>query len=258
MADLSQAPKASTPSWNLPRQGAGPALRPLTWRLQEPLPQLQPPSAAPLLVQIDCREPLPHAVRDYHLKILSASEQKRLHSFRSSTDRERFLRSRGGLRRLLASWLGCPPSKASIEIGALGKPFCPGGPQFNLSHSGDLILIALHPCYQVGVDLEELRPGLDWHPIAERVLTNPQRQTLSRLPAKAQLGKFLAEWCALEAQLKAAGSGFSGFERLRGPAVHGNQQPLHIWRLRLTKGYLGAAALCLSQGRPKETLENPA
>lgn len=166
------------------------------------------------------------------------AEHERHQSYRRPGDRERFLRSRAGLRLLLSAWHGCPAAAMVIEIGAHGKPFCPDGPQFNVSHSGDLILLALHSHCRVGVDVEQVRPGLDWQPIAQRVLTEPQRQGLNELPPPAQQEGFLAQWCALEAELKAAGSGFAGRE---------NQQKatLRRWRLQLPPGYLGAVVITL-------------
>lgn len=215
---------------------AEPTLQPLPWRLQDPPPLAVPPAPEPLLLLLDCRDPLPPAMRDDLLTTLSATEHQRHQACRRPDDRERFLRGRAGLRRLLAAWLGCPAAAVNIETSAHGKPLCPDGPQFNMSHSGDLILLALHSHCRVGVDLEQLRPGLNWQPIAQRVLTAPQRQALNQLPAPAQLEGFLAQWCALEAELKAAGSGFAGLERQRSKA-------LRRWQLQLPAGYLGAVAL---------------
>ena len=217
---------------------AEPTLQPRPWRLQDPPPLARPPASEPLLLQLDCRDPLPPATRADLLATVSAAERQRHQAYRRPNDRERFLRGRAGLRRLLAAWLGCPPAAVSIETGAQGKPFCPKGPQFNVSHSGDLILLAVHPRQWVGVDVEQLRPGLNWQPIAQRVLTEPQRQALNQLPTRAQQEGFLAQWCALEAELKAAGTGLAGLERQ--PSA-----PLRRWRLQLPAGYLGAVALTL-------------
>lgn len=215
---------------------AEPTLQPLPWRLQDPPPLTLPPASEPLLLLLDCREPLPAATRADLLATFSTTEHQRHQAYRRPDDRERFLRGRVGLRLLLAAWLGCPAAAVSIETGAHGKPFCPKGPQFNVSHSGDLILLAVHPRQGVGVDVEQLRPGLDWQPIAQRMLTEPQRQALNQLPAPARLEGFLAQWCALEAELKAAGTGLAGLERQQRAA-------LRRWRLQLPEGYLGAVAL---------------
>lgn len=223
--------------------GAEPMLRPLPWRLQDPPPLALPPCPEPLVLRLDCRDPLPTVPGEGVLTILSPAERERLHAYRRPNDRDRFLRGRVGLRLLLAAWHGCPAAAVVIESGTHGKPFCPGGPQFNVSHSGDLILLALHACQRVGVDVEQLRPGLDWQPIARRVLSEPQLQALNKLPAPARPEGFLTQWCALEAELKAAGTGFSCLDRQQRTASQRCRQPLRRWRLQLPVGYLGAVAL---------------
>jgi phosphopantetheinyl transferase len=40
------------------------------------------------------------------------------------------------------------------------------GAEFNLSHSRDLILLALRPCRIAGVDVEQLQDVKDWKSIA--------------------------------------------------------------------------------------------
>ena len=236
MTDAWWAGRAGAPPGAPLSAAAEPRLQPLPWRLQDPPPLALPPASEPLLLLLDCRDTLPPAMRDDLLMTFSAAEHQRHQAYRRPDDRERFLRGRAGLRSLLAAWLGCPAAAVRIEIGAHGKPFCPNGPPFNVSHSGDLILLALHPHQQVGVDVEQLRPGLDWQPIAQRVLTAPQRQALNQLPAPARLEGFLAQWCTLEAELKATGTGLAGRE-------HQQSAALRRWRLQLPAGYLGAVAL---------------
>lgn len=220
-----------------------PALRPLPWRLDDPPPPLTGPAAEPLLLQVNSREPLPPGMHDGLMGLLSSAEQHRYHDYRFPEDRSRFLRARAGLRLVLGAWLECPAARVSIDIGPHGKPYAPGGPAFNLSHSGGLIVLALHPHCPVGVDVERLRPGLPWQAIAERVLTEAERRTLSQLPAAEQPETFLAYWCSLEAELKAAGTGFAGLERRRRAAPDGAARAIRRWRLELPAGYSGAVAL---------------
>jgi 4'-phosphopantetheinyl transferase len=125
-----------------------------------------------------------------------------------------------------------------IGAGAHGKPCCDGGPEFNLSHSGDLILLALHRERPVGVDVEQLRPGLAWRPIARRVLPPEEWQALEAEGAEA----FLAAWCRLEARLKAQGLGLAGLGQ---PAV-----AVELWDVAVPLGYRAALALALAPEAP--------
>ena len=142
-------------------------LIPVPWRLLE-LPPVAPSLAQPLLLSLDVREPLPEAVRADLAASLAPVEKQRWEALRLPEDRERFLRGRGALRRLLGACRDETPEAVPIGVGPHGKPCCAGGPEFNLSHSGDLILLALHRERPVGVDVEQLRPGLAWRPIARR------------------------------------------------------------------------------------------
>ena len=126
-----------------------------------------------------------------------------------------------------------------IGVGAHGKPCCNGGPEFNLSHSGDLILLALHPSRPVGVDVEQARPDLDWRPIARRVLPAAETEALERLAAggvsSAAADGFLRAWCRLEAGLKARGLGLAG--------LGDSPQGLMVWEVAVPAGYRAAVAL---------------
>lgn len=168
---------------------------------------------------------------------LSAEERRRHDAYRQAADRERFLLGRGLLRHWLGLWHSLPPRAVTLDIGANGKPFCPGGPEFNLSHSGDLILLGLHPCRPVGVDVEQERPELDWEPIARRLWGETRSLELAQLPAAQGRRAFLQQWCRFEAEAKATGLGLAASgARTREPACR-------LWDLALAQGHQGAAAL---------------
>ncbi|MEB3322887.1 MAG: 4'-phosphopantetheinyl transferase superfamily protein [Synechococcaceae cyanobacterium] len=200
------------------------------------------PAAAPLVLAIDRADPAVRRALPELPPLLSVAERTRMESHRRPEDRERFLLGRAGLRLGLAAVLARDPRSLTFAAGPHGKPFLEGGagapdpaaPQFNLSHAGDLILLALHRWRAVGVDVERERPGLDWRPIARRCLSPPTRRRLEALAAEAQGAAFLQAWCELEAILKAAGTGLGG---------EPPTQPATLWVLALPGGYRGAAAL---------------
>ena len=221
-----------------------PVLCPRPWHLpdQPPLAGFSP--AEPLLLLIERREPLAPPLAAALRASLAPAERQRLAALRRPDDQDRFLRARGGLRRLLAAELGCPAAAVPLVVAAHGKPHCPGGPAFNLSHSGDLIVVALHRHCPVGVDVERLRPRLDWPPIARRVLSEGQQRALAARPEAERPAAFLQLWCHHEAGLKAGGWGLAA-----APPADG-WPPLHRWRLAMPAGYVGAAALVSAPGAP--------
>jgi 4'-phosphopantetheinyl transferase len=216
-------------------------LLPYPWRLAEALSPPAPalPGGPPLVVALDRREILPEALRQALAASLAPAERQRLEDLRQLADRERFLRGRAALRLLLGAWLALPPAAVTIEAGPHGKPHCPAAPPFNVSHSGDLILLALHPSRPVGVDVEQGRPDLDWRPIARRVLPPAEAEALDRLAASdggsAAADRFLVAWCRLEAGLKARGLGLAG---LGEPSAG-----LALWDVVVPAGYRAAVAL---------------
>lgn len=194
------------------------------------------PQAPPLLLRIDRREDITAQTFEWLASTLAPQEWHRHDAYRLQADRERFLLGRGMLRQLLGLWLNQPPHAVTLAMGPHGKPFCPDGPEFNLSHSGDLVLVALHPCRPVGVDVEQLRPDLDWRPIARRMFeARVTRQLLSR-PEPEQCPAFLQHWCRLEAKLKAAGQGLASAS-LKDQRESG----CRYWTLDLPDGYVGFA-----------------
>lgn len=161
----------------------------------------------PLLLLVDRRDPMSTDVCEEWLHVLSPEELGRLHHLRQSADRERFVLGRGLLRLLLGIWLNRPAREVHIETGSYGKPLCPDGPEFNISHSGDLILVGLHPSQPVGVDVEQIQVRIEWQSIARRLWSVDVLDELRGLPASDQCSAFTQYWCQYEAINKANGWG---------------------------------------------------
>ncbi len=121
--------------------------------------------------------------------------------------------ARVALRRILGRYLGLAPGKVAFETGASGKPrLAPGGSadlRFNLSHCGDVALIAVRLGREVGVDVEEVRPGVDGAAISRDVFTAPERQGLVALAAEEPGETFFKYWVRREALAKATGRGIA-------------------------------------------------
>src|SRR5438105_11848106 len=78
---------------------------------------------------------------------LSDEERNRSARFRFEKGRRRFVVAHGALRELLGRCLGTDPAQVHFIYNAFGKPELHpeygGRLKFNLSHSGDLALIAI-------------------------------------------------------------------------------------------------------------------
>jgi len=90
-----------------------------------------------------------------------------------------------------------------------GKPFVAGaaGLSFNVSHSGDVAVVAVALHAEVGADVEVLRPRRFLDRLATRVLTDDEYARWCALSSDARLEAFLRSWTGREAYLKAIGLG---------------------------------------------------
>lgn len=166
---------------------------------------------------------LPEARRAGAEALLAGDEIERLGRLRTAALRQRFLASRSGLRRILAAHLGADPQGLEFRTNRLGKPELATaagvgsaeGVHFNLSHSGEVAVVAVHRPGRVGVDVETGGPALDPERLARRALSEEERRCWRSLPAGERRRAFLLAWTRKEAWLKAVGEGvFTGLSRV--------------------------------------------
>jgi 4'-phosphopantetheinyl transferase len=154
----------------------------------------------------------PIVARDLH-PLLSNEERARTVRFKRDADRDRYLAAHAMSRLVLSRYLGVPPGELEFDVGEQGKPRlkraldCPLS--FNLSHSGDQVLLAVSGEPAVGVDIEEIRDDVDVAALARSVLSAAERRLLYAEPAERQRSLFFRSWVRKEAVLKGCGLGFS-------------------------------------------------
>lgn len=145
---------------------------------------------------------------------LSGDELDRASRFYFERDRRRFVCARGALRQLLGAYLDVDPACLSFGYGLHGKPSLSRGEagalSFNVSHSGELALIAVAPGdVELGVDVEEVRAMPDRDDIARQCFAPSEIARLQALPAQAREDAFYRCWTRKEAYLKALGDGLA-------------------------------------------------
>lgn len=128
---------------------------------------------------------------------LPPARRARMERYRHQSDKARCLVA--GL--LLRAALG--HAAAQIEEGENGKPCLSGGPCFNLSHSGDYVILGVSD-RELGVDVERIAP---WNDRVARRCFLPAE--LSWLYADPTENAFFRLWTAKESVMKATGLGFS-------------------------------------------------
>jgi 4'-phosphopantetheinyl transferase len=146
---------------------------------------------------------------DELLAWLDDRERQRLDGMHHPEARRQLLASRIGLRRVLAGYLGCQPFDVHLQVAEGGKPFVAGGPEFNLSHCQDMVLLAVARV-PVGIDVEALRHVPRADRIARRVLDPATVAQLATLPEGERDAAFIQAWTAMEARQKCLGQGVFG------------------------------------------------
>lgn len=114
------------------------------------------------------------------------------------------------LRLLLGAYLRCPGRDVRVLRNAAGRPrLAPphdgSGLQFNLSHAGPRLVVAIARGAQPGVDIESASRPVNAHRLANRWFGADEALAIARLDAAAAQADFLRRWTVREALIKAAG-----------------------------------------------------
>ncbi len=160
---------------------------------------------------------------------------------------------------VLALYAGVPLAELTLAVEPHGKPrlAAPSSPDFNLSHCGDVFLLAIGRGVEIGVDVEVLRPRPRALQLAQRYFSANEAAALAALSETECQQAFYRLWTAKEAVLKALGRGLAfgldrvGFRLEAGGTVVLPQDfahaaaPASAWMLHAlapAPGYLGALA----------------
>ena len=143
---------------------------------------------------------------------LAPDECARAERFHFERDAARYRAGRGALRALVADYLDCNAQDLEFATGAHGKPEIAAPAttlRFNVSHSDDLMLIALAHGRSLGVDLEFMRANVPFESLAEHYFEPEDAWRVRTLPAADRARTFYEVWTSTEARLKASGIGLA-------------------------------------------------
>jgi len=148
------------------------------------------------------------------LECVSKEELERAQRFIRQFDRDRYIFSHGLLRSLLSAYVDCAPQQIVIEAKQYHKPFLVGRDsskdiRFNLSHSEDIVLVAVTSGAEVGIDVEYMRRIPDALQIVNSTFSIDERRFLNSLPLEDFEEGFFTCWTSKEAFLKGIGKGLS-------------------------------------------------
>jgi 4'-phosphopantetheinyl transferase len=148
---------------------------------------------------------------DRYLALMSDDERDQERRLRFPGGRERHRCTRALVRTVLSHYTGQDPRAWAFKTNEYGKPDIAGPAgvalQFNLSHSGKLILCAVTRDAEVGVDVErsrELRKAVE---LARRFFAPPEAAVVQSALPEQQSREFLRFWTFKESYVKARGVG---------------------------------------------------
>lgn len=143
--------------------------------------------------------------------LLSDREQSRVSRLRVARTPERYILSRGILRRLLQRYSGQPSSSLAFQFGPKGKPSLRpiGGKtlSFNNTDSADLAIYAFAWNRELGVDVERRPRRVRAERISRRRFADSEAACILSQAADQIDNTFLSCWTRKEAWGKAIGTG---------------------------------------------------
>jgi 4'-phosphopantetheinyl transferase len=148
--------------------------------------------------------------------LLTETERQRAGRFVPEIDRLRFTLGRAATRALLSRYLAHPAAAIDLVADAHGKLRLQAAAaadqpviHFNLSHSGDWVVIAFSRACAVGVDVEAIAERAASADLIAYVMGDQEQQRLQSLPAARQCAGFFKCWTSKEAFMKGCGVGLT-------------------------------------------------
>ena len=142
-------------------------------------------------------------ILDNYKDILSEKELVKSKKYNKEADAKRYLISKYFLRKILSKFIHVEPNAIRFEQTSNKKPTV-AGVEFNLTHSGKLVLIAISKSL-IGIDLEYINKEFDFNPLLSNCFHQDEIDFLKANNNK--IDNFYKLWTRKEALLKATGEG---------------------------------------------------
>ena len=145
--------------------------------------------------------------------VLSDDERARAARFLVEEPRREFVATRATVRQVLGNYLNVAAKSLQFKYADRGKPSLANANndafQFNISHSGDISVLAIVRSREIGIDIEQIRPDVEASALAERFFSPDERNRLLKLHGEHLAHGFFRLWTRKEAYIKARGDGLS-------------------------------------------------
>src|SRR5512141_201811 len=146
---------------------------------------------------------------NHDASLLSGDERRYAARFTDVRSKKQFIIGRAKLRELLAKYANREPGDLSFGMTPEGKPFLRTAREFefNLTHSGDLVLYGVARSRPVGVDVERIRDIPRALELSKRYMSPMEHDRVATAPDGTRDHEFLSLWVKREGSGKAYGVG---------------------------------------------------
>lgn len=195
---------------------------------------------------IQWKEMIP--VWQYYQILMNRKEKEKIEEYYFHDDKMRYIAGKVISRLVLMQYL--KESQIFFLTHKFGKPYHQSisgkkNIAFNISHSGDYVLVGFTREAEIGVDIQEIIECSEYLEIARSYFAPEEVENLEKSDSKEL---FFQYWSAKEAYLKAIGTGL--FKEMKGFSVKGgivkeNGREKYEWKLIPIKvyGYVAYVAL---------------
>lgn len=155
------------------------------------------------------------ALAPLYRRLMSDRERRQEARFHFSADRRRYLVTRALTRTVLSRYFDVEPDEWEFDANECGRPFVANDLSavadisFNISHTRNLIALAIARGRTIGVDIEHVERRTYSLDVASRYFAASEYADLRRRPEQAREAAFFEYWTLKEAYLKARGYGLS-------------------------------------------------
>ncbi len=139
--------------------------------------------------------------------LLLPEERAKSETFDLEEDRNRYILGKIYVRKLLLNYLKTEPQTLGFKYSERQKPLLENHPlvNFNISHSGDYIIIGFANKWSVGVDIELMNPHVDLYNMIINCMSTTEVSVILNSEVPRQM--FYKYWTRKEALLKGIGIG---------------------------------------------------
>lgn len=141
--------------------------------------------------------------------LLNSEEREKASRFARPNLQNKYVKTRGALRTILASYLKINAQNIEFKLGEYGKPYLPDNSiHFNLSHTENkfVVVVSNEP---LGVDIEHIKKRQGLAGLVDKCFSEIEQTHWNNVSKQEKTALFYHFWVRKEAFVKAVGRGIA-------------------------------------------------